>query len=108
MKRSGDELNFNEGEQGAKSRKMLNFTRADRDRVRVARLAMSLARKLQRTSVLNTGSLVGEILDLTTFRAQMKLSLLAVCSCCIHLKKHNFGKETGPFQHARLVVNILC
>ena len=33
--------------------------------VRVARLAMSLARKLQRTSVLNTGSLVGEILDLT-------------------------------------------
>ena len=31
MKRSGDELNFDEGEQGAKSRKMLNFTRADRD-----------------------------------------------------------------------------
>ena len=31
MKRSGDELNFNEGEQGAKSRKTLNFTRADRD-----------------------------------------------------------------------------
>ena len=31
--------------------------------VRVARLAMSLARKLQRTSVLNTGSLVGEILS---------------------------------------------
>ena len=30
MKRSGDELNFN-FKQGGKSRKMLNFTRADRD-----------------------------------------------------------------------------
>lgn len=39
--------------------------------------------------ILNT-SLVGEILDLTfehnPSRAQMKLPLLAVCSCCIHLK----------------------
>ena len=31
MKRPGDELNFNEEEQGGKSRKTLNFTRADRD-----------------------------------------------------------------------------
>ena len=31
MKRSGDELNFSEGERGSKSRKTLNFAPADRD-----------------------------------------------------------------------------
>lgn len=31
MKRSGDELNFSEGERSSKSRKTLNFARADRD-----------------------------------------------------------------------------
>ena len=31
MKRSGNELNFSEGERSSKSRKTLNFARADRD-----------------------------------------------------------------------------
>ena len=34
MKRSGDKLNFSEGERGGKSRKTLNFARADRDGVK--------------------------------------------------------------------------
>ena len=57
MKRPGDELNFNEEEQGGKSRKTLNSPAPIAMQVRVARLAMSPARKLQRTSVLDTGKL---------------------------------------------------
>ena len=51
MKRSGDELNFSEGERGSKSRKTINFALADRDGIEgtqlpVAPFAMSPSRKL--------------------------------------------------------------
>ena len=136
MKRSGDELNFSEGERSSKSRKTLNFARADRDGTEGNASSSSsigdvagpetakeklkrklLQRKDDGAEILEcwlreilAANLVGEILDLTIEHSPFKSSDETATPGRVLVlypsEKHTYDKQAGPFQPVRLIVNV--
>ena len=136
MKRFGDELNFSEGERSSKSRKKLNFARADRDGTEANASSSSsigdvagpetakeklkrklLQRKDDGAEILEcwlreilAANLVGEILDLTIehspFESSDETATPGRVLVLYPSEKHTYDKQAGPFQPVRLIVNV--
>ena len=113
MKRPGDELNFNEEEQGGKSRKTLNFTRADRDASPSSSIGDVAGPETAKDKC--TGKLAPRNFSRKfswwdtrsySFESPDETATPGRVLVLYSFGKHTYDKKTGPFQHVRLVVNV--